>query len=105
MKTGDGFQQCYNGQGPTVYAATKRHHHGRSVADLEEKGEPPVLSGWEERQERTTRVNRILGERDPDNLLSGSGNLRWLQPEDGPMLVIRTPHGTALIDKSEASSI
>ena len=42
MKTGDGFQQCYNGQGPTVYAATKRHHHGRSVADLEERGDPPA---------------------------------------------------------------
>jgi len=31
-----------SGRGPNVYAATKRHHHGRSVADLEEKGDPPA---------------------------------------------------------------
>jgi len=31
-----------NGDGPTVYAAVKRQHHGRSVADLEEKGDPPA---------------------------------------------------------------
>lgn len=31
-----------HGQGPTVYAAVKRQHHGRSVAGLEEKGDPPA---------------------------------------------------------------
>ena len=31
-----------NGDGPTVYAAFKRQHHGRPVADLEEKGDPPA---------------------------------------------------------------
>jgi len=31
-----------DGEGPTVYAALKRNHHGRSVADLEEKGDPPA---------------------------------------------------------------
>ena len=31
-----------HGGGPTVYAAQKRHHHGRSVADLEERGDPPA---------------------------------------------------------------
>jgi len=30
------------GRGPTVYAAIKRQHHGRSVADLEEKQDPPA---------------------------------------------------------------
>ena len=30
------------GGGPTVYAAQKRHHHGRSVADLEERDDPPA---------------------------------------------------------------
>ena len=35
------------GNGPTVYAALKRHHHGRSVADLEVKNDPqpPHLPG------------------------------------------------------------
>ena len=35
------------GNGPTVYAALKRHHHGRSVADLEIKNDPqpPHLPG------------------------------------------------------------
>ena len=28
------------GEGPTVYAAQKRHHHGRTVADLEAKIDP-----------------------------------------------------------------
>lgn len=31
-----------HGRGPTVYAALKRHNHGRSVADLEEKQDPPT---------------------------------------------------------------
>lgn len=31
-----------HGRGPTVYAALKRHAHGRSVADLEEKKDPPA---------------------------------------------------------------
>jgi len=30
------------GQGPKVYAATKRHGHGRSVAQLEERPDPPA---------------------------------------------------------------
>ena len=31
-----------NAESPTVYAAQKRHRHGRSVADLEEKTDPPA---------------------------------------------------------------
>lgn len=30
------------GEGPTVYAATKRHGHGRSVRQLEERPDPPA---------------------------------------------------------------
>jgi len=30
------------GNGPTVYAAMKRHHHGRSVAQLEKRNDPPA---------------------------------------------------------------
>ena len=30
------------GRGPTVYAAMKRHHHGRSVEQLEKRDDPPA---------------------------------------------------------------
>ena len=32
------------GQGPIIYAATKRHGHGRSVAQLEQRPDPPTPS-------------------------------------------------------------
>jgi len=39
---------------------------------------PPVLSGWEERLERSLRVHEILNGRDPGQLLAGSESFRWL---------------------------
>jgi hypothetical protein len=31
-----------NGAGPTVYAATKRHPHGRNIRQLEQHADPPA---------------------------------------------------------------
>jgi len=66
---------------------------------------PPVLNGWEDGLERSTRVHRILSGQDPADLLSASENLRWLQSEDEPMLMIRAPYGPALIDQSALHDI
>lgn len=52
MKDGGSFEQCYNAQavaavendgaGPTIYAAMKRQPHGRSIRQLEKRGDPPA---------------------------------------------------------------
>lgn len=52
-----------HGQGPTVYAAQKRHHHGRSVADLEQKSDPlpPYLPGASIAEIMAHRLETALG--------------------------------------------
>lgn len=65
---------------------------------------PPVLRGWEERLERRVRVRAALDGRDPEQLLAGAGSLRWLSTEHGSMLMIRTPSGPALVDRSSTDA-
>lgn len=66
---------------------------------------PPVLSNWEERLKRTSRVHEILKGREPRDLLAESDNFHWVLGKDWAMFIIRTPKGTALIDMSDLEDI